>query len=173
MYEILKISNNNLIEEFNNKGNEINNYIENNVVEGQQDFNNYYYDINVCLNEIKSEFLGIDTLISDLPDNQELTGMSKVLAKCQMANSSTMFLIDWLKNKAHSISNAANNAISWLTGKLLPWLTGTVLPWLGTQLQLIFSQIQKITTVKEWKIKGAMGNNFLGFASSEIEITFG
>ncbi|WP_046854971.1 hypothetical protein [Pseudomonas sp. CCOS 191] len=53
------------------------------------------------------------------------------------------------------------------------WFTNTLKPWISALWKAVWSTIQKLTTIKEWKISGELGNDILGLAKSSIEITFG
>jgi hypothetical protein len=53
------------------------------------------------------------------------------------------------------------------------WLQQVLLPALNKAMTKIFRFIFSMLKPKEWSIKGIIGNTFLGFASGELEITFG
>lgn len=141
--------------------------------------------VKTFLNSIKSELEGVNKSISieesegkiiynEHTSNEDgLKISSQVLAHYQMANSTAQFVSTWINSKiSNMMGKGSSGFATWLTGTFTPWLTGTLLPWLGNQLQLIFSIIQKMTTISQWKIKGKMGTGFLGFADAEIEISF-
>lgn len=53
------------------------------------------------------------------------------------------------------------------------WIKGVLIPVLKKLMGKAWEILAKLMVPKGWKIKGKIGNDFLGLASAEMEISFG
>jgi hypothetical protein len=88
--------------------------------------------------------------------------------------------VQWFHSYLKQVDNGMNYGNLTLTASVKQatvssnnWVQQTLLPTLRRALSKVFQFILGMLTPKEWSITGVIGNNFLGFASGELSITFG
>ncbi|QPN47392.1 hypothetical protein I5S86_11090 [Priestia aryabhattai] len=144
---------------------------------GQIDANPYFWTL-VKAGEIQKMYLDqmIDEL-KDLANKSSAINSGNIQATKQSASElyAAMTSVDaaaeLLSVDLNSAPGAGANSTTLTNAK--NWFSSTLKPWISALWKAVWSTIQKLTTLKEWKISGELGNNVLGLAKSSIEITFG
>ena len=99
------------------------------------------------------------------PSKQSATD---ILSRFQSVVSSASLLESYLSSPVIAAANPPN-----MVSNVSQWVTGTVIPWLQNMWGSVWAVVSKLITPKEWKLSGGIGNNLLGFANAQMEVTFG
>lgn len=93
---------------------------------------------------------------------------SNLLESMARADAAASFIDLSLKNLM-TYSIAGNDVVN----RVKNWFTKNIIPWLTNLWKSVWATIQKITTLKEWKISGDIGGHAFGLGGASIEVSFG